>query len=701
MLTSDPDRQLLSRLRRMLSPRRVAFIGGAGLTPAIAYSRAQGFDGTIDVVNPQRAELCGISCVPSIDALPQAPDLAFIAVPKDAVIDTVAALARIGAGGAVCNSSGFAESDAAGTVRQAALVAAADDMPVIGPNCPGFGNYFDHAVFMMDHFGNHAPARGVAVISNGGAYLSDLGCADRSLPIGYMVGMGNQAAVSMAEMLEAVLEDPRVCAVNLYFEGLGDVARLSRGAAVAARNGVPVVVVKGGRTASGTRAAQSHTASLSGSAEIASALFRRFGWIEAQTPSEAIETLKMLSCTALPQGRRTAFITSSGSYAVLGADLAEREGLQLTPPSGAVADRIAPLLPDFVGPANPLDISTAQTAEVAPQQAIFDDFLSDAHDMALQVMCYPPDGGWDIAIWEATTLAFSQAAAGRPAAFINTLPESLPRHVRERLAAAGVAPLQGLEDGMRAVGHAARYGAARSVLRDRHAELALPEPKSAPDNRSQVDEAQAKAWLAEFGLPVPPAMVFAHEAPLAPAVAFPVALKALADGLLHKTEVGAVALGIADADALVAAISVMRQRLAAQGIAPKGFLVEQMVHGGIAELLAGLRREPGVGLVLTLAVGGVAVELLKDTQTLVLPASRERILQALQRLRLYPLLTGWRGRPAVALDAALDAIDGLARFCAAHEEVSELEVNPLILTAEGAWIADAVLALNRTFNTHH
>lgn len=540
---------------------------------------------------------------------------------------TVAALARLGAAGAICNSSGFAESDAAGVVRQAALVAAAAGMPVIGPICPGFGNYFDRAVFLMDHFDTHAPARGVAVISNGGAYLSDLGCADRSLPIGYMVGMGNQAVVSMAEMLEAVLDDPRVCAVNLYFEGLGDIARLSRAAALAARKGVPVVAVKGGRTASGTRAAQSHTASLSGSAAIASAVFRRFGWIEAHTPSEAIETLKMFCCTALPQGRRTAFITSSGSYAVLGADLAEREGLQLAPPSRAVAARIAPLLPDFVGPANPLDISTGQTSEVAP--------------------------------------------------------------------------LQGLEDGMRAVGHAARYGARRSVLDDRHAQMVLPDPVAVAGAGLAVDEAQAKSMLAACGLPVPDSCVLSGDASAAAALRVPVALKALVDGLMHKSEAGAVALGIGDSADLPAAIAAMQQRLAPHGIVAQRFLVEEVVADGVAELLVGLRREPGIGLVLTLAVGGIHVELLRDTATLLLPATREAIGAGLQGLRLYPLLTGWRGQPAVSLDAALDSIEGLARFCTRHPTVSELEINPLILTPQGAWIADAVLRIDTTTRGTH
>ena len=343
------------RLKRLLNPRRVVWIGGGGMAPAIEYMRKNGFEGEAVAINPKRTEIAGLACVPSVADLPWVPDIAILLIPKEAVTDTVRALNQIGCGGAVCMTSGFSES-ADGAARQAGLIEAAGQMPVIGPNCPGISNFLDGNVFMMDHFGDHTADKGAAVISNGGAYLSDLGCADRSQPIAYLIGLGNQAMVSLADMFDAVLDDPRVTVVNLYFEGLRDVPQLSRAAAKAARKGIPVVAVKGGRTAAGTRAAQSHTASLAGDATIASALFRRFGWIEVSTPSEAIETIKMLSYTPVPQGMKTGFITSSGSYAVLGGDVAERLGLELTPPDAAL-DELDHALPPYVGPANPLDIS--------------------------------------------------------------------------------------------------------------------------------------------------------------------------------------------------------------------------------------------------------------------------------------------------------------------------------------------------------
>ncbi|MDD9874183.1 MAG: acetate--CoA ligase family protein [Gammaproteobacteria bacterium] len=679
------------RFQRLLHPASAVFIGGSGLGPAIDYCRANGFSGRMMAVNPHRAEIAGLPCAKSIFDLDwdEAPDLAFIAVPKEAVVETVAALASLGTAAAVCHSSGFSES-AGGEERQAALVEAAGRMRVLGPNCPGLANFFDGAVFMMDHFGNHAPRRGVAVLSNGGAYLSDLGCADRSLPIGYLIGLGNQAMVSVADMLDTVLEDPRVTAVNIYFEGIFEVAALSRAAARAARLGKPVVAVPGGRSAAGARAAQSHTASLSGSAEVASALLRRFGWIEAHTASDAIETLKMLTLTPLPRGPKTGFVTSSGSYAVLGGDAAQRQGLALPPPSAQAAAKLRAVLPDYVGPANPLDISDAHGWPLPRLRPIYDAFLGDPYHIALQVMCYPPPGGWDSAAWDRTVEALAGAKGQRAAAFINTLPENLPRAARTRMSAAGIAPLQGLAEGMRAVARAARYGVARDTLEADA--MPLPEPPGAPGRLYSVDECSAKSLLAGAGLTVPRGRLLCGEnAAVSTGLTYPVALKAVVDGVTHKSEAGAVALGLADESALRAALTAMRRRLDCAGRVPRGFLVEEMVAGACGEVLVGIRRVAGVGLTLTVSVGGVAVELMDDAATLILPAPRQAFAEALGGLRLFPMIDGYRGRPAADVNAAVRAIAALADFAQARPALVELEINPLILTATGAVVADAVL----------
>jgi acyl-CoA synthetase (NDP forming) len=310
--------------------------------------------------------------------------------------------------------------------------------------------------------------------------------------------------------------------------------------------------------------------------------------------------------------------------------------------------------------------------------------------------------------WDATTGALAEARGDRPAAFVNTLAEALPRAARERMIADGMAPLQGIEDGLRAVAHAARYGAMREAL-DPDAMLLSDEGSPRPrvgvkpppggavgrcpavPPGGTLSEADAKRWLAENGLDVPKQWVIQGLDEL-PDVTCTCALKAIVPGLLHKTEAGAVALNIAPND-LSQEITALRARLAEQGLEPEGFLIEEMIRDPIGELLVGIRCVPDIGPVLTLAIGGVAVELMQDTATLILPAPRAEIETTLRSLKLAPLILGYRGRPATDLATALDAIDALCAFATQNPDVAELEVNPLLLTQTRAVIADAVLTL--------
>ncbi len=685
----DQVRDRQPGLQRICHPSTVAFFGGSSIEPALDYLAANGFDGEVLAVNPKRDRIGSFHCVHSVADLPWVPDLAVLVVPKESVIGIVTELSGIGCGGVICISSGFSESDE-GEDLQRQLVVAAGEMPVIGPNCPGMANFLDGAVFMMDHFGRHRPVRGVAVISNGGAYLSDLGCADRSLPIAYLAGLGNQVMVSVADMLLEILDDARVTAVNIYFESIRDVETLSMAAAKAADRGIPVVALKGGRTRAGRRAAQSHTASLSGDAEVASALFERFGWIEVGTPSEAIETLKMLSFTAIPNGMSTGLVTSSGSYAVLGGDIAESLGLEMKPPGKAAAVSLVSALPPYVGSANPLDISDAHGWSKERQIPIYRAFLQDDYDVAVQVMCYPPEGGWERSSWDATSSAFAEAAASRPAAFVNTLAEALPRDAREKMIAEGVAPLQDMEDGLRAVAHVCRYGARRKDLNP--GDMLLGTPPEIAKDILQVNEAEAKSELTTAGLSVPRQWrVLPGDEP--PDIECRCVLKAVVPGLLHKTEAGAVVLGL-EPNELADEIRCMQSRLALQSLLADEFLIEEMITAAVGELLVGLRRTPEIGLVLTLAIGGVAVELAGEATTLILPARRDQLERALRSLSWYPMIAGYRSKPAANLKSILDTLEGLIEFVTERPAVRELEINPLMLTDSEAVITDVLLTQN-------
>ncbi len=689
----------------MLNPESVVFIGGSNLVPAIDYTRSKGYQGRIHVVNPYHDEIAGITCLKAVDQLPEIPDLGFVSVPKEYVIENMRSLAQFGVVGTICNSAGFSELKDDGIDRQAQLIEAAGEMPMLGPNCPGFANFVDNAAFMQDHFGDHEKVeQGVAVISNGGAYISDMCCARRSLPVAYAVGVGNQAMLSIGDMLDVVLDDPRVKAVNLYIESFCNLPALSRAALKAVRNNIPIVVVKGGQTLTGERAAQTHTASIAGDNVVASALFQRFGFIEAVNPIQAIETLKMLICTKRPKGARVAFATSSGSYAVLGGDAAQRSGLEIPPMPEAIIEAIKPQIPHFVLPSNPLDIAEAQFEANDVHQKIFKTFLTgDQYDLALLMMSFPPPDGWVSESWYRTAENFAQVCQqlDMPCAFINTVPEDLPQDAREQIVKRGLAPLMGIDHGIQAIGDAVRAQQTQKRLAQlSDDEILLPACDRSAGKPGSFDEGTAKKILAEHGVSVPNSYVIHCSDDLPEQLQYPVVVKALSADLLHKTEIGAVELNINNQQALQKTITSMKQRIStnAPELEVNGFLVEQMVTEAVAELMVGIRHIDQIGPSLTLAVGGVSVELFKDAVTLMLPASRQTISEGLKELKLYPLLNGWRGKSPADIEAALDQIEAMIEFATANaSQLETLEINPLILCEQGkgAYAVDAVLTMRQ------
>ena len=682
-------------LSRLLRPRSAVFIGGSVVEEAIGHTRQNGFSGKLYVVNPFKPSLAGLTCYASLTDLPEAPDIAYIGVAKELVVETIQALSDMGCGAAVCNSSGFSEIEGEGRQRQQAFVEAAGSMPVLGPNCPGMANYVDRCVFMQGYFGDHSSVtKGVAVISNGGAYLSDVGTAQRSVPLAYAFGLGNQAVVNVVDVFEEVLDDDRVLAVNLYFESIQNVAKLSRVALKALRKGVPVVVVKGGFSPAGRRAAQTHTASLAGDAEIASALFERLGFIQCNSPDEALETLKMLIFTGRPKSGRLAFSTSSGTYAVLGSDMAERVGLTLPALAEEQAEALAPLLPDYILPSNPLDISNGQYFARDQQRSIYKALFVGDFDIAVLVMCFPPEGGWDPATWNQLADAFATEAKNRnlPCAFVNTLAENMPESTRQRMIDNGMVPLQGLQHGFQAIANSVEF----SRIQAKHGkacdnDILVPKIAFAEADSLTVpflDEYAGKQLLAEIGITVPKSIFLENSLPgkdnlreQLTDLRFPVAVNAISNELRHKTEMGAVWLNRLDSSEVEFAIKTMKTTIQTPVIS--GFLVEEMVTDGIAEILLGISRNETVGQMLTLAMGGVLVELLQDARNLILPASREQIEQALRRLQLFPVINGYRNKAQADIDQLVATIKRLSDYAFQHREpLHTLEINPLIIRPE-------------------
>jgi len=515
-----------------------------------------------------------------------------------------------------------------------------------------------------------------------------------------LVSIGNQAVVTIEDVIEAMIEDEAVSAIGLYIEGLKNVPRFAEVTARALEAGKPVVAMKSGRSEIGARMTVSHTGSLAGSDTLYDALFARCGVMRVDSPTALLETLKMLSIAGAPKGRRALAFTCSGGDAAMLADYGERFGLSYAQPSAETAARLRPLLPPIATVANPLDYTTPLWGKEAALTAVLDAALAEPCDVAIMAQDHPrPELGGTNEDYRADTRAFIAATKRRgiPAAVASGLSENIDEETRDLLVAGGVAPLQGLDEAVAAIDRAIRWGARREAVAagGGAAALALAPVTAAGGKDAVLDETQGKALLAAAGVAVPEGIVTdAAGAPrAAETLGFPVVVKLVSAALAHKSEAGAVALGRKDPLEVARAVAEMTVSVKERaGIVAEKFLIEKMVPGAVAELLVGVRRVEGFGMALTIAAGGTMVELLRDATTLLLPASRSDIAQALAGLKVAQLLAGWRGKPAGHVEAAIDAIAAIAGFALDHaDSLIELDVNPLIVTPQGATAADVLL----------
>ncbi len=660
----------MSRLDRLLRPRHIAVLGAGWALNVIEQCRKMGFQGPVWPVHPTKDQIGGLKAYASLADLPEPPDATFIGVNRFATLDVVAELAAMGAGGAISFASGWEEAGEAGL--QDRLVAAAGDMPILGPNCYGVINYLDGALLWPDQHGGVRVDRGVALVSQSSNIVINMGMQARGLPIAYVACLGNAAVVGLAELTGALLDDPRVTAVGLYIEGIDDAPAFAALAEKARAVGKGVVVIKSGKTESSRTAAASHTASLAGGGAASSAFLRQIGVAEVNTPSELIETLKIFHVHGPQIGTRICSLSCSGGEAGLVADLAAPYGIDFPPVPQATHDRLFAVLGEIPTISNPLDYHTFIWGDGPKTTEVFSAML-EAYDAGVYIIDTPRADRCDPSSYQPAldAIVAAQQATGKIAFPVALIAENFGEARVQGMMDQGICTLLGLETALAAIKAAQTLpGVAgwRPVA-------ALP-----PREGQMLTEAEGKALLATAGVAVPKAVTGATIADAAAgAVGLhpPYALKGL--GFAHKTEAGAVRLGLTSLDGQAAMPGAT------------GYLVEEMVTGAVAEVLLGLRRDPVYGATLTLGMGGVTAEVLADTVTLVLPVTEAEVLAAAQGLRLWPLLDGYRGRPKADMAAVADIAVRLGALMLADESLEEIEINPIMVRETGAVAVDALV----------
>lgn len=681
----------------LFKPRRVVFIGGSNLRAALRYQKEMAFHGETWVVNPKYTEIEGFRCFSRVEDLPGTPDLAFVAIRREASIEALRVLRERGCRAFVCNAAGFAETGETGVALQAQLVEAAGGLPCLGPNTVGLVNQLEPMAAIMDHFGVAPVPHGVAVVSQGGGLLCDAAFCDRSLALTHLVGCGNQAVTGAGEIIDYLLDDPRVRAVGLSFEGLRDVRDLRRAALKALRLEKPIVALKFGRTQAGARASASHTASMTGVGAAWEALFQRLGIISTRSESAFFETLKLIDAGQLPRGRRALVAAASGVMGIMVADQLSDAGFELPQPSDAQVTRLRELLPGIATPCNPQDVTMAAWNDHQRQQAIYATLLEDHYDIAIMVQNYPRAGMWDINEYSAQVQALGDACQGRDIAALQLAPmvDCFPASAREHTQALGLAPMQGLDECIQALGHGLWWRERREALLSGDPET-LTAHDVPPPSGSHLDEATAKQWLRDAAIPVPEHRVCPPQQAVqaATALGFPVVLKALDARLLHKSECGAVRVGLGDGAAVAAALQTMSADMArlVPDIPLEQVLVERMAEDVVAELMVSISHDASVGSLMMIAGGGTQAELWNDSALLAAPFSRHEIHRTLLSLKSARLLQGWRGKPMADMESLLDTLEAIANFALSHR-VEELEINPILVGERHIMAVDALLKM--------
>ncbi|MEM8541672.1 MAG: acetate--CoA ligase family protein [Pseudomonadota bacterium] len=667
----------MPQLEKLINPKTIAVIGGGAWCEAVLQqNRKIGFSGELWPVHPTRQEVAGITTFPSVEALPSAPDAAFVGVNRHSTVQIVAQLSSMGAGGAVCFASGFMESDD-GAELSKQLLDAAGDMPILGPNCYGSLNALDNVSLWPDQHGLKPVDSGVAIIMQSSNIALNLTMQRRGLPIAHLITVGNQAQLGIADIARQLLRDERVTALGLYIESFGDVRSFEALAKEASVLNKSIVAFKVGASVEARRATISHTASLAGSTAGAEALLRRLGIASVSSVATFLEALKILHCFGALPDKNIASLSCSGGEASVMADSAMRAGLNFPVLNDGQIATLKQYLSPMVKLVNPLDYHTNIWRDEAAMTNVFAAMSGTNIDLSLIVLDFPRDDTCDPSDWNIVVDAVLNAATdtGRKYGIIASMPENLPEAVALNLLENGIVPLCDFDHACDAI------HAVSTILKPDPEPVLLSQEVG---NLTVLSEASAKEELALAGLEVPHSVAGISIQELskhAPKDGELLVLKG--EGVAHKTEAGAVALSISSREELLEEATKM---------SAERFLIEEMITGMIAELLIGVVRDPAHGFVLTIAAGGTLTELLDDKHCLLLPTNRRAIEETLAGLKVCALLDGYRGGPPAHKASFIDTIMKLQSYVIANcEHIEEIEINPLICTSTRAVVADALL----------
>jgi len=707
----------MANFERLLRPRSIALIGASSTAGSLgdcvlSNLEANGFRGELYLVNPKRPVIRGRQCLGEIQELPTDVDCAVLAIPGPAVLVAARACAERRVGSLIVFSAGFAEAGVEGRAAQRELADIAKQHHIVleGPNCLGMVNYLDRIplTFVVTPPQDPESVAGAAIVSQSGALAAVIAVNMRQhgVPLTYSISTGNEAVNGIEDFVEHIIGDRSTRVMTLVVEQFREPKRFLNLACRARRHGQFIVMLHPGRSTAARAAAATHTGAIAGDYEVMHTLVTRAGVIHVETMEELVDVSQILvRCTELPRGGAAIF-TESGAFKALALDQCERTGLELPGLSPVSEQALREALPPFIPPSNPLDLTAQGLVDTTLYTRTLPAVLAEPRFGAVLLAIILTDPSTRDLKLPPIVDAIRTLKPKKPvifAALDEGAPFESPRI--EELRRLGIPCFPSPERAIRALARLIDLQTPAEAEDNRIDSPALPAFQAA----AVLPEYKGKEILAGIGIEIPRgglARTLEEARSIAREIGFPVALKAQATDLPHKSDAGGVILGIESEQALAPAWEALHGNVKTHrpDIALEGVLVERMSKKDGIELIVGARNDPQWGPVVLVGFGGVLAEAIHDTRLLAPYCSREEIERELKKLRCAPLLRGFRGSPEADISAAADVVFRIARLIQSGPEIEEIDINPLLVCAKGngAVALDAVISFARgAYSEHH
>ena len=671
-------------LNKLFRPKKLAIIGGYWADFVYDENIKIGFKGKIWHINPKRSTTKKKKYYKSLADLPSIPDCVYIAVSNDLTIKLMKDVSDMGAGGAVCLASRFSELNTLeGKEKTKKLLTNSGKTPFLGPNCYGFINYFDRVSVWSDQVAGNQTNKGVAIICQSGTIGNTISFNHRSLPIGYIISLGNQAKLSIEDTIEYTLKDKRVTAIGIYAEGFTSIDKLIRVFKISKEKKIPIAIVKVGRSKVASETILTHTGSLSGKENIYDALFKRMGVARCETLSELTELLKYFHTHGVISNDQISIMGPSGGDMAMLGDAAETLNLKFGKIKPQIKNDLKKVNHPGVIVSNPFDMQTYNWNDPDNIEKTFKIFFKNNFSSISLMLDFPNMEKCDTDEWDAIVNKFIKVAKKyKNGSLISSLSDTMPKHIRDKCINNGISPLQGMKEALFTIKKAIEIG---SIWKN---ESAVKNYKVKRQNKNikTYSEFESKKILKKIGIRIPKGII-SDKIKLkkdSAKIGFPLVAKIHSNKIFHKSEHNGVKTNIKNFNELISKTKTFKNQI----------LLEKMVKDSLIEILIGIKIDDEFGPVIVIGAGGIYTELIRETKTILLPLTKKDIQNELKNMKIGKILFGYRNQDRADIDSLIKTILSLSKFAEKNiNKLHEIEINPLIVCKKnkGVFAVDALI----------